>query len=289
MNVLRQTLAEGVARLAASGIDSARTDARVLLGHALNKPPGEWIGEGGISDVQKAHFDALIARRRAREPVAYITGHKEFWSLDFIVGPGVLVPRPETEILVEQALQEFPDRDAALEALDFGTGSGCILLAFLSEFPRARGTGIESSPDALAYAARNTTALPAGTRCAFAADDWQRAPPGQFDAIFCNPPYLTQLEWETAQPELRFEPRAALDGGPDGLGAYRSLAPLIKPRLKPTGRLFLEIGAGQGSAVGAILTAGGLETLRIAPDLFQIPRCIVARPQKTVGMIGPCL
>jgi release factor glutamine methyltransferase len=287
MSTLAQVLADGAQRLAVSGVDSARLDARVLLAHALNKPPGEIFGQGDVTKEDIARFDALIARRAAREPVAYIIGCKEFWSLDFEVGPGVLVPRPETETLVEQALLEFPDRAARLDAIDFGTGSGCILLSVLNEYPDAKGIGIERSSTTIAYARRNAARL--APRCELIESDWSLAPFGPFDAIFSNPPYLAQNELAVAAPELLTEPEAALVAGADGLDAYRALSPLIAARLKPNGRAFLEIGATQAGAVAAILAAEGLETLRVAHDLSGHPRCIVARPQKTVGMTGPSL
>jgi release factor glutamine methyltransferase len=287
MTNVAELLAAGARRLVASGVESARLDARVLLAHVLNKQTGEVFGNGAVSNDTVTHFDTLIARRAAREPVAYITGHKEFWSLDFEVGPGVLVPRPETETLVEQTLLEFPDRTAPLEAIDLGTGSGCILLSFLAEYPGAKGIGIERSPAAIVHARRNAARL--APRCELIESDWSLAPAGPFDVVFSNPPYLAQKELALAAPELRTEPEGALVAGADGLDAYRALSPVIAARLKPNGRVFLEIGAAQADAVAAILAAEGLETLRSAPDLSGAPRCIVARPQKTVGMTGPSL
>jgi release factor glutamine methyltransferase len=195
------------------------------------------------------------------------------------------VPRPETETLVEQAGLEFPDRSAPLRAADFGTGTGAILIAFLSEFPNARGLGIDNSSDALAWAERNVAAHGLTGRCRFLRGDWSASPNEPCDVLFSNPPYLTRSEVGSGVPELAHEPRTALDGGEDGLGAYRAVAPLMAARLAPDGRAFLEIGVGRGEAVSAILAANGLETMRIAPDLAGIPRCVVACPvvQKTLG------
>lgn len=267
MSTSRDALARGAERLSAAGIENARLDARVLMAHAAND----------------ALYDQFLARRIAREPVAYITGTKEFWSLALDVGPGVLVPRPETETLIEEALREFPDRAAPLRVIDFGTGSGALLIAFLSEFANARGLGIDDSPDALAWAERNLAKHAMVGRCELSLGDWAQSPETSFDVIFSNPPYLTRDEIAAAPPELRYEPRGALDGGPDGLDAYRALAPVIARRLKPQARAFLEIGAGQGDAVASLLAAQGLETMRIAPDLAGIARCVVAVPEKTVG------
>jgi len=286
MSALRDALARGTERLAAVGIDSARLDARVLLAHAIGISPDALLAAAEPSSSALRQFESGIARRARREPVAYITGSKEFWSLDFAVGAGVLVPRPETETLVEQAGLEFPDRSAPLGVVDFGTGTGAILIAFLSQFPDARGLGIDSSPEALSWAARNVATHGLAGRCKVLCADWSAPLDAPFDVVFSNPPYLRRSEIASAQPELAFEPRAGLDGGEDGLDAYRALAPAIAARLKPQGRAFLEIGAGQSEAVSAILAANGLETMRIAPDLAGIPRCIVAclAVQKTLGM-----
>jgi release factor glutamine methyltransferase len=284
--IAADVLAKAAADMAANGIESARLDARVLLAHVLEKRPGELLGRFELTATETAAFNGAIARRLAREPVAYITGHKEFWSLDFAVGPGVLVPRPETETLIEQALLEFPDRATQLKAVDWGTGSGCIALSFLSEFPNAETIGIERAGDAMAFARRNKARYPFGARLALVESDWRDASTGSFDIAFCNPPYLAQGDLANVAAELRAEPPSALLGGPDGLGSYRVLAPLIAGRLTPAGRAFLEIGAGQGRDIIAILVCAGLETLRIAPDLSGTPRCIVARPQKTVGISG---
>jgi release factor glutamine methyltransferase len=221
-----------------------------------------------------ADFQALVARREQREPVAYITGHREFWSLDFGVGPGVLVPRPDTETLVEEALRLVADRDTPLRIADFGTGSGAILIAVLKEFSCATGIGFESSPDAFRYAAANAARL-VGPRAEIRLEDWNSAS-GSFDLIFCNPPYIPSIEIESLAPDVaRFEPRAALDGGPDGLSAYRGLAKLLPGLLKPGGHALLEIGAGQALAIPSLFQ--GLEIVRIAPDLSGIPRCVILR------------
>jgi release factor glutamine methyltransferase len=239
---------------------------------------------GGGNSESLALFEQFIARRISREPVAYITGTKGFWTLDFDIGPGALVPRPDTETLIEQALAEFPDKSAPLRALDLGAGPGTILLSFLSEYPQARGVGVERSAEALAWAVRNAAKFGFSGRAELLHADWSATPATTFDAVFSNPPYITQTESLSAQAELGFEPREALVGGNDGLDAYRALAPLVSSRLEPGGRAFLEIGQGQSEAVTAILAASGLQTVRIAPDLAGIPRCIVARLEKSLGM-----
>jgi release factor glutamine methyltransferase len=222
-------------------------------------------------------FDALIARRAAREPLAYITGHKEFWSLDFAVGPGCLIPRPDTETLIEAALSLHPDRAAPLSILDLGTGSGCLLIAALKEFPGARGVGIDSSPEALAWAWRNVAAHHLQDRATLIESAWlDDASPG-FDLILSNPPYIPSVEIGRLAPEVaRHEPRAAFDGGPDGLDAYRALAPRIARLLGPAGHALLEIGNGQSAQVPMLLADADLKVLKINHDLAGIPRCIIA-------------
>jgi release factor glutamine methyltransferase len=254
-------------RLAAAGIDTARLDARLLWQHAQGSGPQ---GEHEIL----ARFEALVARREKREPVAYILGRKEFWSLDFEVGPGVLVPRPDTETLIEEALRLVPDRGARLRIADLGTGSGAILIAALKEFSNATGIGFESSPQAHRYALRNAVGL-VGDRAVIRLADWTEAQ-GPFDLVFSNPPYIPSAEIESLDLEVaEFEPRAALDGGADGLAAYRALAELLPGLLKPGGHALLEIGLGQASAMGTLFPK--LEIVRIAPDLSGIPRCAILR------------
>ena len=255
-------LAAAVQRLKEAGVDNPRLDARLLQAFAQR---------GGGS------LDALIARRAAREPLAYITGHKEFWSLDFAVGPGVLIPRPDTETLIEAALALYPDRAAPLSILDLGTGSGCLLIAALKEFPNAHGVGIDSSPEALAWARRNVAAHHLEDRATLIESGWlEEASPG-FDLVLSNPPYIPSAEIDGLAPEVaRYEPRAALDGGPDGLDAYRALAPRIARLLCPSGHTLLEIGNGQDSRVPMLLAEAGLRTLKINHDLAGIPRCVIA-------------
>lgn len=256
-------------RLAAAGIDSARLDARLLFEHAN--------GDG-------AAFDAAITRRLAREPVAAILGHKEFWSLDFAVGPGVLIPRPDTETLIEQALALYPDRSAPLRIADLGTGSGAILVAALTEYPNATGIGFESSAQAQPYAVRNA-ARHVGRRAEIRLADWSMAT-GPFDLVFSNPPYIPAADIERLQPEVRLhEPGAALDGGDDGLDAYRDLGRRLPAILAPGGHALLEIGVEQADAMEPLFP--GLELVRIAPDLSGIPRCVVLKAGKSLGNQGP--
>jgi release factor glutamine methyltransferase len=222
-------------------------------------------------------FKGLLDRRLAHEPLVYITGRKEFWSLEFEVGPGVLIPRPETETLVEQALAELPDREHPYRVLDLGTGSGCLLIALLKEFPNATGLGIDSSDQAIGWVRRNVASHRLESRCQLEEDHWAAAA-GSFDLIVSNPPYIPSAEIAALLRDVRdYEPREALDGGPDGLEAYRSLGPIVKRHLGPAGVALLEISAGQHHMVERIMAAEGLRVPRIAQDLAGIPRCVVVR------------
>lgn len=293
MNSVRETLARATERLKAAGIESARLDARVLLTHAMGLSSNELLLAGAPSAEQLAFYETLIVRRAAREPLAYVTGTKEFWSLAFEVGPDVLIPRPETEALVEQVLRAFPDRSRPLQVLDLGTGSGCLLIAVLSEYPQAHGVGVDESEAALRQAQANADRNGVAQRCSWLKGGWTAAEGRTFDFIVSNPPYLAQAERNDLSPEIaQHEPPGALFAGEDGLEAYRALGPAIAASLRPGGSAMLEIGAGQEADVCAILAAAGLEIAHVAPDLSGIPRCVVVRrisdaagpaAEKTVG------
>jgi release factor glutamine methyltransferase len=246
------------------GVEDARREARLLLEHCA----------GGAG----AELAALIERRRNREPVSQILGQWEFWSLPFFVTSATLTPRPDTETLVQAALDLTPDRAASLRLLDLGTGSGCLLLALLHELPAARGLGIDQSPEALAVARRNAEALGLAGRADFALGDWAAGIAGSFDLIVSNPPYIPHDEIPRLMPEVsQHEPRLALDGGADGLDCYRALAPQIAARLAPGGYALLEVGAGQAPAVVAILAAAGLQPAGVRADLAGRERCVKVR------------
>jgi len=277
VTTIRDAWIKGAERLAAEGIDSARLDARVLLAHTMNLSVGESISGREPSREELARYGELLERRIAREPVAYITGEREFWSLPFAVGPGVLVPRPETETLLEAAARIFPDHNRPLEVLDLGTGSGAILIAFLTDYPQARGTGIDRSEEALGWARRNADRLGVVNRSTWNTGGWDAALGRDYDLIFSNPPYLALGEAAGLAPEIAgYEPWGALFAGPDGLDAYRALAPVAASTLKPGGRTILEIGAGQEAAVRELLLGYRLEIMAVLPDLAGIPRAIVA-------------
>ncbi len=247
--------------LKAAGIESARLDARLLMAHALgiSKTAVFIHPERRLSDDEEVLLGRLAERRLRREPMSHITGRREFWSLSFKVTADTLDPRPDTETLVEASLARIADRTAPLRLLDLGTGTGCILLALLSELPNASGVGIDQSPAALLVARENAKTLDLGFRAGFVLGDWGRGIDQSYDIILSNPPYIPDddisgLEVEVAQ----FEPRSALAGGLDGLDCYRALAPDIHRLLKAGGFAAVEVGQGQAGAVGRILAGRGL-------------------------------
>ena len=268
---VREVLTHGIARLQAAGIESARLDARVLLSEALGTS-SDSLYPAEISAGQIARFDESISRRAAREPLAYITGRKEFWSLEFNVGPGVLIPRPETETLIEAASHHFPGVEAQLRVLDIGTGSGCLIVALLKARPNAIGVGIDNSQAALAFARRNANNHGLSPRCEFAETI---ATEREFDVVLANPPYLRDEELAVSQAEIRdFEPHEAFAAGPDGLAGFRIFLTLAAKSLAADGMAFFEIGAGQEIEVTEIVTQVGLEVRRIIHDLSGVPRCL---------------
>ena len=274
---IRDLLHDAAERLSGAGVDSARVDARLLLAGAMGISREQLIAAiRQPTRAEAAKFQTLIDRRMAREPLAYITGHREFWSLDLEVGPGVLVPRPETETLVEAALSLFPDRAAPLSVADLGTGSAAILIAVLKEFPKAQGKGFERAPEALRYARANLSTHGLSGRAEIIAADWNDAPAQQFDLILSNPPYIPRADIAALEPEVRlYEPHAALDGGPSGLDAYRALAGLLPKLLRPGGVVLLELGHGQAEQVKPLFRDLGI--LRLVPDLAGIPRVLVLK------------
>lgn len=270
-------LEKTIERLRAAGIESPRLEARLLLAHAMNTTQEDVIA-GRIPDsVALERLASLLLRREKREPLAYIVGKREFWSLDFAVGPGVLIPRPESETLVEAALEDFPDLAAPFRVLDIGTGSSCLLIAVLKERPQALGVGIDISPEALVWAERNLRVHGLANRISLVRGDGAQASHGAFDVVLCNPPYVADAQHALLEPEVaNYEPAIALKAGKDGLDAYRQLAPRIREQLCPRGRAYVEVGQGQAADVAKIFETNGLSVLRTMDDLSKVPRCIVA-------------
>jgi release factor glutamine methyltransferase len=277
---LRRRVIDLTEQLATAGIESARSDAWLLLCAATGKNRAELVAGtiDGLSPAQEQRLAALVARRRKREPMAYVLGEREFWSLPFEVSPAVLVPRPESEAVVEAALETIADRRARLRLLDLGTGSGCLLLALLSELPNARGVGVDRSTAALEIAKGNASRLGLAARAEFQEGDWGQGLAGPFDLIVSNPPYVARADADSLAPEVRaFEPDGALFAGPDGLSAYRALAPDCAGLLAEEGVACLEIGQGQGAEVAEILFRHGLRLTASRADLAGIERCLTFR------------
>lgn len=269
-------------RLRDCAVDTPDLDARLLLGHALGLGHTALAGaaQRTLEPSELAGIEALVARRLAGEPVARIVGAKEFWSLRLALSPAVLVPRPETEAVVERALaavlRGIPRR-RVLRIADLGTGSGAIMLALLNELPNALAIGTDRDAAALAVARLNARHLGLESRAAFVACDFGTALAGGFDLVVSNPPYLRSSEIVMLAPEVRdFDPRQALDGGPDGLAAYRAIAADARRLLAPRAHLIVETGYGQAREVAALFAAAGLARIDITPDLAGTPRVVTA-------------
>jgi release factor glutamine methyltransferase len=264
-----------------AGIDAPELDARVLVGHALGLDHTSLAARADcpLSDRERDAIAALAARRLAREPVARILGSKEFWGLPLALNADTLVPRPETETVVEAALAAVGDTTRRLRIADLGTGSGALLLALLAELPAARGVGTDISAAALDCARANAERLGLADRAVFVACNYDAALHDTFDLVVANPPYVATGDIERLQPEVsRFEPRRALDGGADGLAAYRAIATGARRLLAPDGRLVLELGAGQVDDVTGIVVRAGLGPAG-APrvDLAGVPRALTVK------------
>lgn len=266
----------------AAGIDESEADARILLGHALRLDRARLAAQADrlleAREIDAA--SALAARRLRREPVARILGHKEFWSLALQIGPGVLVPRPETETVVETALDIVARgglRQERLRILDIGTGSGALLLALLTEMPNALGVGTDISNESLAIARENAERHRLDMRCNFIATDIAQGVAGPFDLIVSNPPYISSVDIGTLAPEVRnYDPMIALDGGVDGLDVYRAIANAAPRLLAAGGHLIVELGAGQEPNVRDLFTKARLKAGGVRKDLAGIPRALPA-------------
>lgn len=273
--------------LRAAGIEEPRREARLLLGHLLGRAPGLLTTEAGVpvGDTEAQCFRELVARRAAHVPAAHLTGTRGFWTLDLIVTPDVLVPRPDSETLIEAALAALPDRSAVRRVLDLGTGSGALLLAALAEFPAALGVGVDRSPAALAVARANAARAGLADRALFVCGDWTVPLRATFDLVLANPPYVPSGAIAGLAPEVRdHDPRAALDGGPDGLAAFRAILADLPRVLASSGLAVLELGAGQAADVAALAAASRLEVAQLRQDWGGIPRAILLRHgEKTVG------
>ena len=277
-------LRDAAVALTAAGIDNARFEARLLLAHAAGVTI-EWLvahgDEAPPASVVEA-LRALTARRIRREPMAYVTGEREFWGLPFKVSPAVLVPRPDSETLIEAALALMPGRTEPWRIVDLGVGSGCLLLTLLREFPNARGVGLDASAEALSVAQYNADALGVGARTHLVRGDWRLQGwagqlGGPFDLLVSNPPYIETEAIDGLMPEVaRFEPRLALDGGGDGLAAYRIIADQAAGLVVHGGRVLIEAGEGQVTDISKLLSAAGFAVGGPWKDLGGIDRIVPA-------------
>jgi release factor glutamine methyltransferase len=265
----------------AHGLDAPELDARILVGHALGLDHAALAVQSGrlLATAEAGAIAAVAARRLAREPVARIVGHKEFWGLPFKLNAETLVPRPETETVVEAALAAAEGEDRKLRQLriaDLGTGSGALLLALLSELRTASGIGTDTSLAALGCARDNAAALGLCARASFVACDYGAALKGPVDLLVSNPPYVARPDIAGLQPEVRdFDPRGALDGGPDGLDGYRAIAAQARRLIAPKGVLVLELGRDQASPVASIFAPVGLAPVAWRHDLSGMVRALV--------------
>ncbi len=274
---LRQIVADASARL--GGIE-ARHEAELLLLHVLDRPRS-WLfahATDPLAANDQAAFEALLARRVAGEPVAYLTGRRGFWTLDLEVDPATLIPRPETELLVELALERLP-QDQSLQLADLGTGSGAIALALASERPQAQVLATDASPGALAVAARNAARHELrNVRFAEGGHDWYAPLQGaRFDLIASNPPYIASDDPHLEQGDLRFEPATALASGVDGLDDIRRIVDGGQAHLLPGGWLLIEHGWDQGEAIRALFDAAGFTEVQTVQDLEQRDRITLGR------------
>lgn len=273
---LKQCLQRACARLHSAGIESARIDSEVLLADVLGKSR-TWLythPEYRPDSQQSRAYEQLVAGRERGEPVAYLTGRQEFWSLPLMVNPAVLIPRPETELLVETALDYLKDQ-TEIRVADLGTGSGAIALAIASERPRAQVYATDISEAALDVARLNAEHLNLSVR--FAQGHWAEALSGSFDVLLSNPPYVASDDPHLQQGDLRFEPGVALSAGDDELLAFRQITQQASARLKPGGWLLFEHGHQQGAAVRDIVQGKGFERIQTLNDLEQRERVSLGR------------
>ena len=288
MTTLVQAWTSARDRLKAAGIDSPVIDARLLLEAAAGATRIDLLNDPhrALTDEQAGTLSGYLDRREQREPISHILGRKGFWSVMLNVGPQVLTPRPDTELVVITALERLAPAEPA-RILDLGVGSGAILLALLAERPAARGLGVDISEEALAVARENAANLGLASRAALLRGDWTAGlEGGSFDLVVSNPPYIPTAEIATLDPEVRqYEPLAALDGGPDGLDSHRRLAPEILRVLRPGGGFVVEIGHDQGPAVKGLFQAAGAVDVELRQDLGDRDR-IVAGRKKPLGIMA---
>lgn len=274
---LDQALQNFRQRLVEAGVDNASLDTRLLVAHALHCDRVSLISDPDceLSGEELKNISELIHRRANREPVARILGVREFWGMSFEMNHATLEPRPDSETLIQSVLDVIPAPSAPFSILDLGTGTGCLLLALLSEWREATGLGIDLSSDAVTQASINATNLGLATRALFRSGNWLEGIDDRFDLIISNPPYITTQEEEKLQPEVKnFDPPLALYGGDDGLDPYRAIIPLLSQKLRPQGLVFFEVGQHQAQCVASLLRDAGFRSVSITCDLGGIERVV---------------
>lgn len=275
-NSVASLIAGAHAHLERHGIEDARREARLLFEIASGRDIAWQMSHSGDIAEQADAFMELVRRRGAGEPVAYLRGSKGFWTIELGVTPDTLIPRGDTETLIEALLQHRKDRSAVSSILDLGTGSGCILLAALSEYPGAFGVGVDCEEKTATQARRNARANHLDERCAFVVARWDAPLSGRFDVVFSNPPYIPRGNILHLMKDVAdYEPIRALDGGEDGLDAYRHIIPALPHLLSGDGLAILEFGIGQEAAIERLAQTAGLKTLEIRKDLAGIARAAV--------------
>lgn len=270
---------EATAALALAGIESPRREARLLLAHVLADDASQLAltPDRPVPDEAAVSFRALTSRRQMHEPFAYITGRRAFWTLDLEVSPATLIPRPDTETLIEAELKHIGYAGRRLDILDLGTGTGAILLSLLAELPLAEGVGVDVSEPALQIARRNAVRAGVAARTGFSISSWWSHVRGTFDLIVSNPPYIRTTDIAGLEADVRsFEPHLALDGGPDGLSAYRAIAAAAAEHLNPGGAVVVEVGQGQAADVETLFRRRGFPTLQRFLDTAGVERVVSA-------------
>jgi len=287
-------MAEAVTALSDAGIENARMDARILLARAAGVDSGRisaWP-EDVVSADKAETFREMIARRIGHEPVGRILGERDFWRHTFKLSPETLEPRPDSETLVEWAIDFLEDADAP-RIIDFGTGTGCLLLSAVGDLPGATGIGLDLSEGAVTCARKNARLLELDDQVEFRVSDWDSALDAKdraegFDLVMSNPPYITADEMTTLSQEVqKFDPRLALTDEGDGLAAYRVLSQVAFDLAKPGGFVIFEIGRGQEKDVGQLLIEAGFVGVEYREDLGGIVRCVAAK--KTRCSVGRCI
>lgn len=287
MITVADAIAEATSRLQSANVDDPRREARLLIGAGLKKTPTQVFNDidDEISDADANLIESLVSRRVDGEPSAYILGEREFWSLPLKISPATLIPRPDTETLVELVL-ETCEGASPRRILDLGTGSGCLILALLSEYTDASGVGVDISPEALAVAMENAERNGLAQRCQFVQGSWTDNVDDLFDLVVSNPPYIPKRDIEHLDKGVReFEPHSALDGGDDGLDMYRAIFQGLDGVLSEDARVAVEIGIGQAEDVARIAEKSGFEWLNSREDISGIVRALMFA-KKSVGNRG---